>query len=201
MAELSKRLLSRFPKDPTVIDDGWTTNFAVERCDRLVGGCAQLLELLALAAVAAQGDFLTAKGAHELHPTDTTDRRSSAGNEERKMDYKPRNDYVLVQPDGAVTRRGKLHLPASAITVPSRGTVIAVGPGYIVNDGTRQKLDLEVGDRVQYLLGGDHMVVKDEHDEELFLMRETNILATVLNEPMPEMEGPEDDTPAPGTGG
>ncbi len=41
-------------------------------------------------------------------------------------------------------------LPDTAKDKPSRGTVISVGDGKLLDDGTRGKLQVKVGDRVLF---------------------------------------------------
>lgn len=106
--------------------------------------------------------------------------------------YTPRNDHVLIQPDGGETRRGKILIPASAVTVPSKGTVAAVGPGYVLADGTRAALDLQVNDRVDFVMHGGTQQ-RDIDGEVYYLMKEADIIAIIADEPQPEVAMPGDD--------
>ena len=45
---------------------------------------------------------------------------------------------------------GGIVLPDSAKDKPSRGTVIAVGDGRLLDDGKRSKLQVKVGDKVLF---------------------------------------------------
>lgn len=106
--------------------------------------------------------------------------------------FQPRNDLVLIQPDEAAKMRGRLHVPSAYVHVPTRGTVIAVGPGYLLADGTRAAPDLGVGDRVEFALQpGDAIRMLDgcEH----FLLKETQVLAIVADEPLPDVAGLDED--------
>jgi chaperonin GroES len=62
----------------------------------------------------------------------------------------PLEDRVVIRPaEEAETMRGPLYIPDTAKEKPTRGEVVAVGPGQIV-DGQRVKIDIRVGDTVIY---------------------------------------------------
>jgi len=62
------------------------------------------------------------------------------------------NDYVLVQVDvnDNETEGGILIAASSDTAKPSTGTVVRVGPGRIVADGSRTPMDVQVGDGVKF---------------------------------------------------
>jgi chaperonin GroES len=88
------------------------------------------------------------------------------------MSLEPLGDRVIVSAIeiDQVTASG-IVLPDTAQEKPQRGKVVAVGPGRYV-DGTRQPLDVEVGDEVLYskyggtelVVDGDELLVLNEHD-------------------------------------
>ena len=91
------------------------------------------------------------------------------------MSLEPLGDRVIVRAIeiDQVTASG-IVLPDTAQEKPQRGKVVAVGPGRYV-DGTRQPLDVEVGDEVLYSkYGGTDLVVDGE---ELLVLSEHDILA------------------------
>jgi len=91
------------------------------------------------------------------------------------MSLEPLGDRVIVSAIeiDQVTASG-IVLPDTAQEKPQRGKVVAVGPGRYV-DGTRQPLDVEVGDEVLYSkYGGTELVVDGE---ELLVLNEHDILA------------------------
>ena len=68
-------------------------------------------------------------------------------------------------------------LPDAAKDKPARGTVISVGNGRLLEDGTRNKLQVKLGDRVVFSsYAGEQFKVGDQ---ELLLMREDDILAVI----------------------
>jgi chaperonin GroES len=89
---------------------------------------------------------------------------------------KPLGDHVLVKPLSKEEKtRGGIILPDTAKEKPQAGEVIAVGPGRILDNGTRVPPEVKTGDKVIYAKYGG-MEIKLEADEYLIL-RETDILA------------------------
>ena len=63
----------------------------------------------------------------------------------------PLEDHILVEAvqEDAVTKSGII-LPDSNKEKPSKGTVIAVGPGKVLENGTRSPMDVHVGQVVYF---------------------------------------------------
>ena len=72
---------------------------------------------------------------------------------------------------------GGIVLPDTAKDKPARGTVVSVGDGRLLEDGTRSKLQVKVGDRVIFSSYAGEAFKVD--DQELLLMREDDILAVL----------------------
>jgi chaperonin GroES len=67
------------------------------------------------------------------------------------MTIRPLGDKVVVKPSDAEEKSaGGIILPDSAKQKPHEGTIIAVGAGRVLEDGTRNKLSVKVGDNVVY---------------------------------------------------
>ena len=63
------------------------------------------------------------------------------------MNFKPLRDRVLVKYSSEEEKTaGGLYIPDAAKEKPQKGTVIAVGPGRVTDDGKRQPLEVKVGD-------------------------------------------------------
>jgi chaperonin GroES len=88
----------------------------------------------------------------------------------------PLGDRVVVKPSTKeeVTKGGIL-IPETAKEKPQEGQVLAVGPGKMTEDGKRIPLDVKVGDIVIYAKYGGTEI--KEGDEELIILRESDILA------------------------
>jgi chaperonin GroES len=95
-----------------------------------------------------------------------------------KIKLQPLGDRVVVEREESEERTaGGIVLPDSAKDKPARGTVVSVGDGKLLDDGTRGKLQVKVGDRVLFSsYAGDEFKVGDQ---ELLLMREDDILAVI----------------------
>jgi chaperonin GroES len=95
-----------------------------------------------------------------------------------KINIRPLDDRVVVEPLAAEeTTAGGIVLPDSAQEKPQRGTVLAVGPGRLLDSGNRGELSVAVGDEVIYgRYGGADIEV---NGEDVKILRESDILAKV----------------------
>ena len=96
-----------------------------------------------------------------------------------KLNLRPLDDRVVVEPTEAEeTTAGGIVLPDSAKEKPQRGKVVAVGPGKLLDSGSRGDLSVGIGDTVIYgRYGGSDIEVDGR---ELKILRESDILAKVL---------------------
>ena len=94
------------------------------------------------------------------------------------MSLKPLNDRVLVKRLESEERTASgLYIPDTAKEKPSKGEVVAVGPGKHADDGKLVPMAVKVGDMV-VLNKYDGTVVKIDGAEHL-VMREDDILAII----------------------
>ncbi len=92
---------------------------------------------------------------------------------------KPLHDRVIVRriEDSTDKTAGGLYIPDTAKEKPQEGEVIAAGEGKYKEDGTRQTLDVKVGDRVLFgKYSGSEIKIDGE---ELMMMREDEILGII----------------------
>ncbi len=95
-----------------------------------------------------------------------------------KVKLQPLGDRVVVErEESEATTAGGIVLPDSAQDKPSRGTVISIGDGRLLDDGSRAPLQVAKGDRVLFTSYGPDTVKLG--DDELLLMREDDILAVI----------------------
>ena len=88
----------------------------------------------------------------------------------------PLGDRVVVQPTPKEEiTKGGIVLPDTVKEKPQEGKVIAVGPGRLTEDGKRIAMEVKVGDIVVYAKYGGTELKED--DEELMILRESDILA------------------------
>jgi len=94
---------------------------------------------------------------------------------------KPLSDHVVLKPVEAEEKtKGGIVLPDTAKDRPQEGEVVAVGPGKVLEDGTRLTPEVKVGDRVIYSKYSGTEVKID--GEEYLIVRESDILAIKVNE-------------------
>jgi chaperonin GroES len=89
------------------------------------------------------------------------------------MKIRPLADKVIVQRVEAETKTaGGIVLPDTAKEKPQRGTIIAVGEGKLLEDGSRSKMQVKKGDSVLFTsyagtevkVGGEDYLIMDEGD-------------------------------------
>ena len=93
---------------------------------------------------------------------------------------RPLDDRVVVEPQEAEERTsGGIVLPDTAQERPQRGKIVSVGPGKLLDNGSRGKLSVRVGDVVIYgkYSGTDIEVAGND----VKILRETDILAKVVS--------------------
>jgi chaperonin GroES len=95
------------------------------------------------------------------------------------MKTNPLDDRVVVRTNEAEeTTAGGIVLPDAAQEKPQRGTVLAVGPGRLLDSGQRAVVSVEVGDEILFgKYGGTDIEVDGE---EVKILRESDILAKVV---------------------
>lgn len=90
----------------------------------------------------------------------------------------PLGDRVVVErAESEAVTAGGIVLPDSAKDKPSRGTIISVGEGRLMKDGSRRALQVKVGDRVLFSSYAGESVPFKMGEQELLLLREEDILA------------------------
>ena len=94
------------------------------------------------------------------------------------MNIRPLHDRVIVKTLEEETKSaGGIVLTGSAAEKPTRGEVIAVGNGFVLDNGERRSLEVKVGDQVIF---GNHVEKTEKIEgQEYLIMREVNILGVV----------------------
>ena len=91
---------------------------------------------------------------------------------------RPLGDRVVVKPTAReeMTKSG-IVLPDTAKEKPQEGSILAVGPGRILDDGKREAMDVKVGQKVLY---GKYAGTEFKlDDDELLIVSQKDILAIV----------------------
>ena len=91
---------------------------------------------------------------------------------------RPLGDRVVIKPTPREeTTKSGIVLPDTAKEKPQEGSILAVGPGRILDDGTREAMDVKKGQKVLYAkyAGTEFKVDGDE----LLIVSQKDILAIV----------------------
>jgi chaperonin GroES len=91
---------------------------------------------------------------------------------------RPLGDRVVIKPTPReeMTKSG-IVLPDTAKEKPQEGEILSVGPGKTLDDGSREAMDVSVGQKVLYAkYAGTEFKVDDE---ELLIVSQKDILAVV----------------------
>jgi chaperonin GroES len=92
---------------------------------------------------------------------------------------RPLGDRVVVKPTPRedMTKSG-IVLPDTAKEKPQEGSILAAGPGRLLDDGSREAMDVKVGDKVLYAkYAGTEFKVDGE---DLLSVSQKDILAVVV---------------------
>ena len=89
---------------------------------------------------------------------------------------KPLGERVVIEvSEGDVKTASRIVLPDTAKEKPQKGKVIAAGPGKLLDNGERAKMEVKAGDEVLFSKYSGTEVKVD--DKEYLVVRESDILA------------------------
>jgi chaperonin GroES len=96
------------------------------------------------------------------------------------MKLRPLGDRIIVRrTEAAEKSAGGVIIPDAAQQKPQRGTVLAVGPGKLLKDGSRRPLQVREGDRVLFTAwAGDEFRERGSKDP-ILVMHEEDVLAVL----------------------
>ena len=94
------------------------------------------------------------------------------------MKLRPMNDRIMLRRiDSEEKSPGGIIIPDAAKEKPQRGVVLAVGPGRLLDDGTRSPVGCKKGDEVLFgKYSGSELTFEDK---EVLICREDDILGVV----------------------
>jgi chaperonin GroES len=94
------------------------------------------------------------------------------------MKVRPLHDRLLVRRvEEKEQVKGGIIIPDSAKEKPQEGEVIAVGNGKVLDNGSKQALDVKVGDKILF---GKYSGTDIKVDgEEMLILREDEVLAVL----------------------
>ena len=103
---------------------------------------------------------------------------ATATKKKAKLNIQPLGDRIVVQREESNEKtEGGIYLPDSAKDKPTRGTIVSIGDGKLLDDGSRSELQVQVGDHVLFTsYAGENIEIGDT---EYLLMSESDVLAVI----------------------
>lgn len=95
---------------------------------------------------------------------------------------KPLGNRIVVERSKVKKTKWGIILPETAQEKPKEGKVVAVGPGKVNDDGTVERVAVNIGDTVIFGSYAGTPVTPDAHDadaEELLILSEEEVLGIV----------------------
>jgi len=95
-----------------------------------------------------------------------------------KTSLKPMGDRLVVRPSAReeMTKSG-IVLPDTVKERPQEGTILAVGPGRTLDDGTREPIEVAVGEKILFQKYAGTEFKLD--DEDLLILSQKDVLAVL----------------------
>jgi chaperonin GroES len=95
-----------------------------------------------------------------------------------KTKLKPLGDRLVVKPSAReeMTKSG-IVLPDTVKERPQEGTILAVGPGRTLDDGTREPIEVAVGQKILFQKYAGTEFKLDE--DELLILSQKDVLAVI----------------------
>ena len=95
-----------------------------------------------------------------------------------KTKLKPLGDRLVVKPSAReeMTKSG-IVLPDTVKERPQEGTILAVGPGRTLDDGTREPIEVAVGQKILFQKYAGTEFKLDEED--LLILSQKDVLAVI----------------------
>lgn len=94
------------------------------------------------------------------------------------MNFKPLFNNILVERiEEQNTTKGGIIIPDTAKEKPSRGKVLSVGDGAILENGNKQPMNVKVGDVILFSKWGGTEIKLDGQDR--VIMKETDVLGII----------------------
>ena len=95
--------------------------------------------------------------------------------------FKPLGHRVLIKLSKAPKTKGNILLPDSAVEKPKDGTVEAVGPGKMDEDGKLIPMNVKPGDRVLFTSYAGTEIKNSDEENDYLIMTEEDLLGILVN--------------------
>lgn len=89
---------------------------------------------------------------------------------------KPLGNRILIKRSKAPTTKGGILLPDSAQQKQQEGTVLAIGPGKVSEEGNRETVQVKVGDLVLF---SSYAGTEVKGEEEMLILSEDDVLGVL----------------------
>lgn len=96
------------------------------------------------------------------------------------VSIKPLGNRIVIKPKKAAASIGGILLPETAQQKPKEGTVVAVGPGKVLDNGQRSKPSVNEGDLVLFSSYAGHEITYK--GEDYIILAENDILGSLESE-------------------
>ena len=94
------------------------------------------------------------------------------------INLKPLGDRVIVEPlEKEEQTASGIYIPETAKEKPQEGLVLAIGPGRLLDDGSRSQMEVSVDDKVIFAKYAGTEIKLD--DKKYLILKESDILAVV----------------------
>lgn len=93
---------------------------------------------------------------------------------------KPLGNRVLIKRSKAPTSKGNILLPESAVEKPKEGTVVAVGPGKLDEDGNIVQMNVKTGDSVLFTSYAGTEIKNSDDEADYLIMTEEDLLGILV---------------------
>lgn len=93
--------------------------------------------------------------------------------------YQPLGNRLLVERSKVAQTKQGIYLPDSAKETPREGTIVAMGKGKLLDDGSILPLTVKMGDTVIFGAYSGTEVSSEDQDKDLIILSEEDILAVI----------------------
>lgn len=93
--------------------------------------------------------------------------------------YQPLGNRLLVERSKVAQTKQGIYLPDSAKETPREGTIVAMGKGKLLDDGSVLPLTVQMGDTVIFGAYSGTEVSSEDQDKDLIILSEEDILAVI----------------------
>ena len=95
------------------------------------------------------------------------------------MKLRPLSDHIIIEVDEKIKEVGGILLPENAQEDALTGTVLAIGPGALDDNGVLHQIEVKVGDRIAF---ADWGFRKAKIDGQEYIIADENAVYAIIEE-------------------